>query len=355
MDNGARVLVVDDDPAVLEAIADMLSAHGYSVSVSTDAQDAVLKLHEITPNVVLTDINMPGSSGIELLETIRQYNSQIPVILMTAFAELDIAIDAIKKGAFDFLIKPYRTAYLIHSIQKAATYNRLLQIEKDYKTTLENTVRQRTKELADALAIAKSMSRELIQRLTAVAEFRDTETGLHISRIGLYANKIAEAFGLEIDYIERITFASAMHDIGKIGVPDSILLKSSPLTAEEFEIMKMHTVIGEKILAGSSHPDIQLAASVALNHHERWDGSGYPRGLKGADIPLEGRIVIICDQYDALISKRPYKQSSSHQEAFTIITEGTGRTSPEHFDPDVLKAFINVAPVFEEIFKTHQG
>jgi putative two-component system response regulator len=230
-----------------------------------------------------------------------------------------------------------------------------LQIEKDYKTTLENTVRQRTKELADALAIAKSISRELIQRLTAVAEFRDTETGFHISRIGLYANKIAEAYGLEFDYIERITFASSMHDIGKIGVPDSILLKSSPLTSEEFEIMKMHTVIGEKILAGSSHPDIQLAASVALNHHERWDGSGYPRGLKGADIPLEGRIVIICDQYDALMSKRPYKQSSSHQEAFTIITEGTGRTSPEHFDPDVLKAFISVAPIFEEIFKTHQG
>jgi putative two-component system response regulator len=354
MENGTRILVVDDDPDVLGATADLLDARGYSVSVSPDARDAELRLREIAPNVILTDINMPGMTGIQFLEKIREYDSQIPVILMTAFAELDIAIDAIKKGAFDFLIKPYRTAYLYHSIQKAANYNRLLQIERDYKIMLERTVRQRTKELADALAVARAMSREIVDRLTAVAEFRDVETGSHNSRIGLYSSKLAQALGLASDYAERIAFASAMHDIGKIGVPDSILLKPAPLTDEEFEIMKTHTTIGERILAGSSHPDIQLAASIALNHHERWDGTGYPRGLKGADIPLEGRIVVICDQYDALMSKRYYKESSSHHEVCRVITEGDGRTLPGHFDPDVLRAFAQAAPLFEEVFVAQQ-
>jgi putative two-component system response regulator len=155
------------------------------------------------------------------------------------------------------------------------------------------------------------------------------------------------------DFVETITFASPMHDIGKIGIPDNILLKPGSLTPEEFGIMKSHTTIGEKILSRSSHPYLQMAASVALNHHERWDGTGYLRGLKGEDIPIEGRIVMICDQYDAMRGKRPYKQPLSHQEAFRIITEGDGRTLPGHFDPKVLKVFIEISPECEKIFSTY--
>ncbi len=232
---------------------------------------------------------------------------------------------------------------------------RLIWVEHQYEKKLEHTISEKTHELSQALTMINNMSNEMIIRLTAAAESKDDYTGEHISRIGLYAGKVAEKLAMPSDFIEKITLASAMHDIGKIGIPDHILMKPGELTPEEFEVIKNHTTIGAKILSGSAYPMIQMSAVIALSHHERWDGTGYPKRLKGSDIPVEARIIIICDIYDALRSKRPYKNPFDHKQAFTIITEGDEKTMPDHYDPDVLRAFIQISPVFEEIFSKYHG
>jgi HD-GYP domain-containing protein (c-di-GMP phosphodiesterase class II)/CHASE2 domain-containing sensor protein len=231
----------------------------------------------------------------------------------------------------------------------------LIRVEQDYERTLQDTVRTRTKELANALSMINDMSNEMIFRLSKAVESREEDIGGHITRVARYSERIAETLGMPPDFIEMLTFASILHDIGKIGIPDRVLLKSGPLSSEEEKIMESHTLIGAKVLSGSSYPKMQMSASIALNHHERWDGTGYPHGLKKEEIPLEARIVMICDHYDALRSKREYKAALDHNRSYKVITEGDGRTSPGHYDPDILHAFIKSAPLFDDIFLKYRA
>ncbi|MFN3568315.1 MAG: HD domain-containing phosphohydrolase [Caldimicrobium sp.] len=357
-----KILVVDDDITIREGLKEVLLAEGYKVEIAENGKEALQKISEFMPDIILTDYMMPEMDGIELCKIVKNNPEtlDIGVILITGVGDLEIRIQGLTVGADDFLNKPFMLPELqarIRSLSKVKLYHDFL---KNYQKQLEEEVEKKAADLIQAnlrLQLAlheiKDLSLEIIYRLAKAAEYRDEHTGNHIQRMAHYAVIIGSHLGLSNEALDVLRYAAPLHDIGKLGIPDAILLKPGPLTPKEWEIMKTHTIIGANILKGSKIKYLKAAEKIALYHHERWDGTGYPLGLKGTKIPLFARIVALADEFDALTTDRPYRKALSLEEAFSIIKKGQG----SHFDPELVEIFIKNKDeilAIKELFKDEE-
>ncbi|MFZ3192991.1 MAG: HD domain-containing phosphohydrolase [Moraxellaceae bacterium] len=345
----ARILIVDDVPANIRLLERVLINEGYQIQGASSGSEALKMVANAPPDLILLDVMMPHMNGFQVTEQLKKSNltAHIPVILVTAADDKEVHVQGLAAGAEDFLSKPIKIPELLLRVRNLLRLKENHDVLEQHRDLLERKVSERTEALHHSY-------RDSIYLLTQAAERRDNETGLHIRRISHYCQSLAAALGLDEDFQEQIFFASSMHDIGKIAIPDAILLKQGPLNEEEWEVMRTHTTQGAEILAGSTSSYIVMGKEIALSHHERWDGGGYPHGLVGEQIPLAARIMSVCDVYDALRSQRPYKKPSDHIKALKIMLYGDERTQPSHFDPNVLAAFSKMSSKFAQIYDAEQ-
>lgn len=332
----ARILIVDDQPENVVLLRRVLSKAGYRDFESTSEPSQAEKLYQsYHPDLVLLDLHMPGMDGFAVLERLRSLTARatyLPILVLTGDHDPLKRRQALAAGATDFLAKPFDTVEVVLRIRNLLETRHLHRLLSDHNAVLEAGVRQRTRELEEAQS-------EILARLAAAAEHRDDDTGRHTFRVGQLSAAIAASLGLPREAVELIRAAAPLHDVGKIGVPDHILLKAGKLTPEEFAVMKTHTTIGAAILAGGRSALVIEAERIALNHHERWDGTGYPNGLGGDVIPLGARIVAVADVFDALTHERPYRAAWPLDRVMEEIRAQSGH----HFDPAVVAAFLTQA------------
>jgi putative two-component system response regulator len=333
------VLVVDDNPDIGELVALVLRPEGYRCDVTENLAEARRRLAAGDVDVCLCDLNLGPESGLDLAVDLRNGDAPIPLVLMSGSDDTHIAGYALDIGAADYLLKPFRNSELLVTVANAFQRRRLEQEAAELRGVLEAMVARRTLELA--------LSREeTIHRLARAVEFREAGTGPHVERMAEFCRLIALRLGIAPDRSSLIRTASQLHDIGKLGIPDRILGKPGPLTAEERSEIQEHTTLGHRILRDSTSDVVQLAAEIALTHHERFDGGGYPRGLAGDDIPLEGRIAAVSDVFDAVTSSRPYRpEPFTQDEAIELLRSDRGTA----FDPEIVDAFLDAPEEIERI------
>ncbi len=342
----ARILIVDDEPANLKLLDKMLASQGYQERVLIqDPREVLNHYKEGRPDLILLDINMPHLDGYQVMEQIKALNDPClpPIVILTAQHGRDYLLKALSLGARDFISKPFDRAELLMRVRNlldAQLGHRLVYQQKD---VLEKMVNSRTEELNQTRL-------QVVRRLGRAAEYRDNETGYHIIRMSQMSALLARNLGWSEADTELMLNASPMHDIGKIGIPDHILLKPGKFEPAEWEIMKTHAAIGGELLDGDDSALLRLAREIALSHHEKWDGSGYPNGLADEAIPQSGRIVAVADVFDALTSVRPYKKAWSVEDAVNFIRDNSG----SHFDPDVAASFEFCLSDIIKIREKHQ-
>ncbi len=361
----SNILVVDDEPTITLMVKKLLKGAGYdNVLAETDSTKAFDRVLHERPDLILLDIRMPQIDGLEILRRVRsnEMTKRLPVVFLTSTTDSKTKIKALNDGATDFLPKPVNGSELIARVKNTLLAKRHIDVLADYSSKLEHEVRLRTAELS-------ASRREAIQCLARAAEIRDDQTGQHVFRVGRYAAIIAKQLGYSGPLLSTIEYAAQLHDVGKIGIPDDILKKPAKLTIDEFEIMKSHCSVGNQIIGKTVNQDkllekhaslgesifedcnspiMRMAAVIAATHHEKWDGSGYPKGLAGEDIPVEGRITAVADVFDAVSSARPYKTPFPVEACFKIILDGAG----SHFDPTVVEAFLDRK---EEVIEVYQN
>lgn len=332
----ARILIVDDQSQNLTLLTRLLNGSGFSrIDTTVDPFEVMGLLRQHQPDLLILDLHMPGLDGFTLLELMRDLlppAGQLPVLVVTGDRDPAVKQRALELGARDFVAKPFNPVEVVLRIGNLLETRALHRQLLEHNRTLEGIVRLRTQELEEA-------RHEMLDRLARAAEYRDDDTGDHARRVGALAGRLARAMNLPPQDVELISRAAPLHDVGKVGIPDAVLLKTGPLTDAEFAVVKMHTVIGAEILSGSQEPLLRTAEQIARSHHERWDGQGYPAGLAGADIPLAGRITAVADSFDVMTHDRRFVAAMGEMEALDEIARERGK----QFDPAVVDALLSLA------------
>jgi response regulator RpfG family c-di-GMP phosphodiesterase len=334
----ARILIVDDDPAVRNTIAQLLREEGYDTTVVDNAEEGLALAKAEEYPLVITDMRMPGQDGAWLRDRLHEARPDTAIIMLTAFGDTEAAVEALHKGATDYLLKPPRVTDLIRAIERALSKRRLEQARQRHRTSLERRVRDRTAELQQALQDLETAYSTTLWALVAALDAREQEVSNHSQRVVRFTQAIARRVGIPERELPDIGRGALLHDIGKIGITDAVLLKPGKLTEAEWVVMRTHPQIGFDIL--KSIPFLGSPADLVLTHQERFDGSGYPRGLAGEALPMGARVFAVADTYDAITSDRPYRKRQSHEAARAEIM----RCSGTQFDPRCVEAFLSITP-----------